>query len=102
MPRLFFEQHCFDCHDATEKKGGLDLDALTTNFADAENFGRWVKVHDHIESGEMSPKKRARPSTAENAAAVKWLLLVRFGFYFAKTGGVSRYFHHINSATPRA
>ena len=61
MPRVFFEQHCFDCHDATEKKGGLDLDALKTNFADAENFGRWVKVHDRIESGEMPPKKKERP-----------------------------------------
>jgi len=28
MPRAVFEKHCFDCHDATEKKGGLDLDAL--------------------------------------------------------------------------
>ena len=40
MPRVFFEKHCFDSHDATEKKGGLDLAALKTNFADAENFAR--------------------------------------------------------------
>jgi len=68
-----FEQHCYDCHDATEKKGGFDLDALKTNFADAENFARWVKVHDHIESGEMPPKKKERPPVTEQAAAVKWL-----------------------------
>ena len=73
MPRVFFEQHCFDCHDATEKKGGFDLDALKTNFADAENFGRWVKVHDHIESGEMPPKKKERPAAAEKVATLKWL-----------------------------
>jgi len=73
MPRAVFEQHCFDCHDATEKKGGLDLDALKTNFADAENFARWVKVHDVIESGEMPPKKKERPPASEKVAAVKWL-----------------------------
>ena len=68
-----FEKHCYDCHDATEKKGGLDLDALKTNFADAENFARWVKVHDRIESGEMPPKKKARPPAAESAAFLSTL-----------------------------
>ena len=38
----FIEQHCADCHDAVEKKGGLDLTALKPDFADAENFARWV------------------------------------------------------------
>lgn len=66
--RQFLEEQCFDCHDGTEKKGGLDLDALKTNFADADNFARWVKVHDRIESGEMPPKKKARPPAAESAA----------------------------------
>ena len=73
MPRAFFEQHCPDCHDATEKKGGLDLTALKTDFPDAENFARWVKVHDLIESGEMPPKKKERPAAAEKVATLKWL-----------------------------
>ena len=51
VPGVFFEERCFDCHDATEKKGGLDLDALKTNFADAENFALWVKVHDRVAAG---------------------------------------------------
>jgi hypothetical protein len=24
----YLETHCFDCHDSTTKKGGLDLEAL--------------------------------------------------------------------------
>ncbi len=67
-PRMFFEERCYDCHDATEKKGGLDLDALKTNFADADNFALWVKVHDRVAAGEMPPKKKARPPAAESAA----------------------------------
>jgi Planctomycete cytochrome C len=32
----FFDQHCFDCHDADEKKGGLDLTSLALKLdADA-------------------------------------------------------------------
>ncbi|MEO7318479.1 MAG: c-type cytochrome domain-containing protein [Chthoniobacteraceae bacterium] len=73
MPTAFFDAHCFDCHDVDEKKGGLDLTALKPDFADAENFARWVKVHDLIESSEMPPKKKERPPAAEKTATMKWL-----------------------------
>ena len=43
----------------------LDLTALKPNFADADSFARWIKVHDRIESGEMPPKKKARPTADE-------------------------------------
>ena len=72
-PRAFIENHCADCHDATEKKGGLDLTALEADFARAENFASWVKVHDKIASGEMPPKKKARPPAAESAVVLDWL-----------------------------
>ncbi len=57
----FFENHCIECHDETTKKGGLDLDALSRNPADAETLRRWVRVFDRVESGEMPPKKKERP-----------------------------------------
>ena len=69
----FIEDYCADCHDAETKKGGLDLTMLTADFGSAENFARWVKVHDRIESGEMPPKKKPRPPADETAAATKWL-----------------------------
>jgi len=64
-PAAFFDKHCTSCHDAETKKGGLDLTSLKRDFADAENFARWVKVHDRIESGEMPPKKKPRPDAGE-------------------------------------
>lgn len=69
----FFETHCFGCHDASEKKGNLDLTALKPDFANAEAWARWVKVHDRIESGEMPPKKKARPPARDLASVKKWL-----------------------------
>ena len=63
--RAFFQKHCTECHDADSKKGSLDLTSLPPATSSAENFARWVKVHDRMESGEMPPKKKARPAPAE-------------------------------------
>lgn len=57
----FLEAYCFDCHDADEKKGGLDLSGLEVDLAKTANFEQWVKVFDRIQSGEMPPKKKPRP-----------------------------------------
>ena len=74
MPGQFFiERHCAECHDADTRKGNLDLTTLKPDFADAETFTRWVKVYDRIESGEMPPKKKARPPGREIAAVTQWL-----------------------------
>jgi hypothetical protein len=66
---VFFESHCTSCHDAKLKKGGLDLTALKL---EPDNFARWVKIHDRIESGEMPPSKK-KPPPAEVAAALESL-----------------------------
>ena len=71
--RVFIEKHCAECHDAETKKGNLDLTSLKPDFADAENFARLVKIHDRIESGEMPPPKKPRPTAKETAAMTKWL-----------------------------
>jgi len=69
----FLENRCFDCHDAETKKGGLDLTAHTADFANAENFSRWAKIYERIESGEMPPKKKARPTAEEVTPVLAWL-----------------------------
>lgn len=47
------------------KKGGLDLTALRMEPSDPKNAAAWVMVHDRVESGEMPPKKEARPESGE-------------------------------------
>ena len=69
----YFSAHCFECHDSETKKGNLDLSALKADFANPDLFGRWVKVHDRIESGEMPPKKHERPPADETTAVRDWL-----------------------------
>lgn len=69
-PTAFFKSHCVECHDATTKEGGLDLTTFNFDLANAENFSRWVKIHDRIQSGEMPPKEKKRPPADESKAAV--------------------------------
>ncbi len=61
----FFENHCTDCHDDAEQKGGLDLTSLVWKPGNPANFGMWVKIHDRVASGDMPPKKKKRPETGE-------------------------------------
>jgi len=69
----FLEDHCAQCHDAQEKKGGLDLDALAFQPDDLKNFAEWVKVHDRVSDHEMPPKKKKQPAPAETDAFLKAL-----------------------------
>src|SRR5881296_3364367 len=71
--RQFVEQYCLECHDADTKKGGLDLTALQFDPANSTNFSTWVLVHDRVSNGEMPPKKKARPDSAEAKAFIKSL-----------------------------
>ena len=67
-PRAFLEKHCFECHDAETKKGGLDL---TTLRYEAAKPDKWVLLHDAVAAGEMPPAKRkSQPTPAERAAFV--------------------------------
>ena len=73
QPTDVFEKHCFACHSTENPKGGLDLSALPVNPTNPDNFATWVKVHDRIDSGEMPPRKRDRPSTADLKAMTGWI-----------------------------
>ena len=73
VPQVFFETHCFECHDEDTHKGDLDLTALKPEFSNAETFVGWLKVYDRIDSGEMPPKKKSRPPAAETGSMMEWL-----------------------------
>ncbi len=67
------ERHCLSCHNAENKKGGLDLEKLATEETLASNFDAWVKVHDKVRSGEMPPGKQRQLPRAEREALVRGL-----------------------------
>jgi hypothetical protein len=58
--KTFFKAHCYDCHNASTKKGGLDLTALKFDTSNAKTFETWVKIHDRVRDGEMPPPAMER------------------------------------------
>ncbi|MEM1294654.1 MAG: DUF1592 domain-containing protein [Verrucomicrobiota bacterium] len=83
LPETVFsviDNHCIDCHDDIEAKGGVDLFTLDLDLADPHNASVWVKVHDQIASGEMPPKKKNRLSDEDRNLAVAELaeVITRF------------------------
>jgi hypothetical protein len=90
QPTAFFEAHCTSCHNANDRKGGLDLTALPAEPENPDHFARWAKVHDRIEYGEMPPGKRRRPPAAETAAALAALRGMLAKAEQARLGGQGR------------
>ncbi len=54
----FIKQNCLDCHNATEKSGGLDLVALPASSESLESRTQWIRIHDRVHSGEMPPDSK--------------------------------------------
>src|SRR4029079_5857614 len=71
--RRYLQAHCVECHGEEVRKRDLRLDPLPRDAAKPESFATWVKVHDKIESGEMPPAKRERPSKEDSAAVLRLL-----------------------------
>ncbi len=71
------EEQCFDCHDATEKKGGLDLSEFKTEGAVMKDRGIWRSVYEKIESHQMPPPKRkSQPTLGEREQVMTWIMEV--------------------------
>jgi hypothetical protein len=69
VAEAFLEAHCAECHNGDKTKGGLDLSSLSRDLAVPAVFGRWVKIHDRIASGEMPPPENRAPSLEQEKGA---------------------------------
>lgn len=68
--RQFLADYCTGCHNADDRAGRLNLDALLDKPMTAETEALWVRVHDRTRNGEMPPSKKARPPAPERDAAL--------------------------------
>lgn len=63
------EARCLDCHDADEKKGGVDLSPL---LGEAKPGGGPAWAEGMIAAGEMPPKPKKALEPAERASVLRW------------------------------
>ncbi len=69
----FLATHCYGCHNAEMKTGGLNLEAYPTTASLLQDRDKWEEVLQKVRTGEMPPKGMPRPKEAEVQMAVRWL-----------------------------
>lgn len=65
--QIFLEHFCFDCHDASTKKGKVNLEELPLHITTIKQADAWQKVLNALNSGEMPPEKKPQPKNKEKA-----------------------------------
>jgi mono/diheme cytochrome c family protein len=73
--RPFLEAHCTACHGEKKQKGDLRLDTLSRDFLNPAAAGHWMEVMERIDSGDMPPKKEARPAPGDIARVAEQITL---------------------------
>jgi mono/diheme cytochrome c family protein len=71
--RPFLTEHCYGCHNADMKTGGLNLEAYSTVASIVQDRQRWEEVLKKIRTGEMPPKGMPRPKDAEKRTVIQWI-----------------------------
>ena len=70
FPKKNFEvidKYCIDCHDASLKKGKVNLEDLSFNIHTIEQAEMWQKVYNAVGSGEMPPEDEDQLQNKEKA-----------------------------------
>src|SRR5690348_7017885 len=63
--RPLLKTYCFECHNTTKAKAGLDLEKIDTENAALDLFDLWDQVGERLRSKEMPPAKRKQPTEEE-------------------------------------
>ena len=82
----FIEQYCLGCHDADVQKGDVRFDTIDANIVDGRSTDLWKDILHRLETGEMPPEKKPRPSEKARNAAAGWIRLELQKNYTAKFG----------------
>ena len=63
--QFFLDLNCYECHNDTDKKGGVDIENLQFNPNDSGSMRTWTLMHDRVRDLEMPPKKNLWPEETE-------------------------------------
>jgi mono/diheme cytochrome c family protein len=69
----FLTMHCVSCHGPEKQKGDLALDLLDPDMKNSSSGARWATVREQLETGEMPPEKKPRPSSEELENVLAWI-----------------------------
>ncbi|MDA1276664.1 MAG: DUF1592 domain-containing protein [Verrucomicrobia bacterium] len=64
------QKNCFECHDATVSRGGVNLEQATATSDVARDFTIWERAARMVQEGKMPPEKREPLSPGDRAQVV--------------------------------
>lgn len=67
-----FRESCFGCHSTEKQKGDLDLERFRTLDDIRREPKVWQAIVEQMELGEMPPKDKPQPTSAQKEAMLDW------------------------------
>jgi hypothetical protein len=74
--RPLLKAYCFECHNSTKRKAGLDLERIDTDSAALDLYELWDQVGDRLHAKEMPPAKSKQPTEDERRLLSGWVKFV--------------------------
>lgn len=71
--RPLLKTYCFECHNTTKRKGGLDLEQIETESAALDLVELWEQVGERVRVREMPPAKSKQPTEDERQRLLAWV-----------------------------
>lgn len=71
--RPVLNEFCITCHSTEKQKGELDLERFTSLSEVRKQPAVWQNVIDQITLGEMPPKEKPQPSSAQREQLLAWV-----------------------------
>jgi len=71
--RPLLKTYCFECHNTTKRKGGLDLEQIDTETAALGLHELWGQVGERLHTREMPPAKSKQPTADERKVLAAWV-----------------------------
>jgi hypothetical protein len=71
--RPLLKTYCFECHNTTKRKAGLDLEQVDTAASALDRVDLWDQVGERVRVGEMPPAKAKQPTEQERRLLLAWV-----------------------------
>jgi hypothetical protein len=70
--RPLLKTYCFECHNSTKRKAGLDLEEIESAAA-LDLVELWDQVGERVRAKEMPPAKKQQPTEEERKVLLAWV-----------------------------
>jgi hypothetical protein len=84
--RPVLREYCLGCHSTEKQKGDLDLERFSSLDEAKKHPKVWQGVVEQISLGEMPPKEKPQPTSAQREQLLAWINLVLNEVALARAG----------------